>query len=163
MITQNFNDSSKWPAIFGSSNGMPVSNVDDMEEMKRVGGVFDGMSAMKGDKWEFPAMENMVVKKQPTRAGSVNMRYLILGERTRNNKVELAWFNLNSLLRQDVNRTNLFPEWCDLGNHHARMAKLAGRTIDITDEKDYRAPKFDNGRPVEGDSIPAKCAVVPFN
>lgn len=165
MITDFSNlNATSIPAIWGVSQGMPVTEIQDLSTLKNEGGIFDGASAMLGDKWEFPTMDKMVVRKQPTRAGGNNNRFLILAERTRNGKTELAWFNLNSLLRQDASRNYLMSNWVDLGNHHARMEKLAGRVIEITDTIEYSAQKFENGRPVEGQTVPGqKCPIVPFN
>lgn len=162
MNTTNYSDQSKWPAIYGVERGMTVSEVSDINALKNEGGAFDGASALLGDKWEFPTMDKMVVKRQLTRAGGNNTRILVLAERTRNGKTELAWFNMNSLMRQDYQRNAIYPKWYDLPSVYARMERLAGKTITIDKTEKFNMQKFENGMPVEGACNEQPIAIVPF-
>jgi hypothetical protein len=55
------------------------------------------------------------------------------------------------------------PEWYELGNVYARAQKLAGRIIDIKEEKPVEMPKFEDGVRVEGATVTRNIAIVPFN
>lgn len=162
MNTTNYKDSSKWPAIFGAGNGMTVSEIVDINALKNEGGQFDGGAAVLGDTWEFPKIEDIVVKRQLTRAGGTNTRIIVLAERTRNGKTELAWFNMNSLMRQDGNRNYIYPKWADLPSVYARLEQLGGKKVSITDEKTFAMQSFENGRPVAGKTEDRKIAMVPY-
>lgn len=162
MNTTNYKDSSKWPAIFGAGNGLTVSEVTDINALKNEGGQFDGGAAIKGDTWEFPKFEDMVVKRQLTRAGGNNTRIVVLAERTRNGKTELAWFNMNSLMRQDGARNYIYPKWADMPSVYARLEQLGGKKLTISEEKKFPMQKFENGQPVQGQTEERTIAIVPF-
>ena len=162
MNTANYQNESKWPAIFGASNGLTVSQVENIEDLKNEGGQFDGGAAIKGDTWEFPKFEDMVVKRQLTRAGGTNTRIVVLAERTRNGKTELAWFNMNSLMRQDGARNYIYPKWADMPSVYARLEQLGGKKLTISEEKKFPMQKFENGQPVQGQTEERTIAIVPF-
>ena len=162
MNTTNYSDQSKWPAIYGVERGMTVSEISDITALKNEGGAFDGASALLGDTWEFPTVDKMVVKRQLTRAGGNNTRILVLAERTRNGKTELAWFNMNTLMRQDYQRNACYPDWYNLPSVYARMEKLSGKKIKIDQSSSFKMQKFENGMPVEGAFVEQNIAIVPF-
>lgn len=150
------------PALFGES-ARPSEVVKDKKSLLNEGGNFDGGTAMKGDKWDFPAFDEMLIRKQVTRAGGNNYGFFVLATCTRGNKSQLKWFNIGSLARQDAHRNAIMPEWYELGNVYARAQKLAGRIINITEEKSVEMPKFEDGVRVEGATIARNIAIVPFN
>lgn len=150
------------PALFGES-ARPSTIVTDKSTLLNEGGNFDGGSAMKGDTWDFPTFDEMLIRKQVTRPSGTNYSFFVLAECTRNNKKQLKWFNLGSLARQDANRDAIMQEWYDLGNVYARAEKLAGRKISITAEKSCEMPHFENGVRVEGVTDTRNIAIVPFS
>jgi hypothetical protein len=104
----------------------------------------------------------MLIRKQVTRAGGTNHSFFVLANCTRGNKTQLKWFNIGSLARQDAARNAIMPQWHELGNVYARAQKLAGRVIDVTEEKPFEMPKFEDGVRVEGATVTRKIAIVPF-
>lgn len=150
------------PALFGES-ARPSELVKDKKSLLNEGGNFDGGTAMKGDTWDFPAFDEMMIRKQVTRQHGTNYSFFVLATCTRNNKTQLKWFNIGSLARQDANRDAIMPEWYELGNVYARAQKLAGRVIKVTDEKSVEMPKFEDGVRVEGATVTRNIAIIPFN
>lgn len=149
------------PALFGES-ARPSELIQDKKSLLNEGGNFDGGTAQKGDKWDFPEFDEMLIRKQATRQGGTNYGFFVLANCTRNNKTQLRWFNIGSLARQDANRDAIMPQWYDLGNVYARAQKLAGRIIDVKDEKSVEMPKFEDGVRVEGATVTRKIAIIPF-
>jgi hypothetical protein len=150
------------PALFGES-ARPSEVIKDKKSLLNEGGNFDGGTAMKGDKWDFPEFDEMLIRKQVTRAGGNNYGFFVLATCTSGGKSQLKWFNIGSLARQDANRVAVMPEWYELGNVYARAQKLAGRIIDIKEEKPVEMPKFEDGVRVEGATVTRNIAIVPFN
>jgi hypothetical protein len=150
------------PALFGES-ARPSEVIKDKKSLLNEGGNFDGGTAMKGDKWDFPEFDEMLIRKQVTRAGGNNYGFFVLATGTRSGKSQLKWFNIGSLARQGANRVAVMPEWYELGNVYARAQKLAGRIIDIKEEKPVEMPKFEDGVRVEGATVTRNIAIVPFN
>lgn len=150
------------PALFGES-ARPSEIIKDKKSLLNEGGNFDGGTAMKGDKWDFPEFDEMLIRKQVTRANGNNYGFFVLATCTRGGKSQLKWFNIGSLARQDANRVAVMPEWYELGNVYARAQKLAGRIIDIKEEKPVEMPKFEDGVRVEGATVTRNIAIVPFN
>jgi hypothetical protein len=149
------------PALFGES-ARPSEVIKDKRSLLNEGGNFDGGSAMKDDQWDFPEFDEMLIRKQVTRQGGNNYSFFVLANCTRNNKTQLKWFNIGSLARQDAARNAIMPQWHELGNVYARAQKLAGRVIDVTEEKPFEMPKFEDGVRVEGATVTRKIAIVPF-
>lgn len=149
------------PALFGES-ARPSELIKDKKSLLNEGGNFDGGTAMKGDTWDFPAFDEMMIRKQVTRQSGANYSFFVLATCTRNNKTQLKWFNIGSLARQDANRDAIMPEWYELGNVYARAQKLAGRVIKVTDEKSVEMPKFEDGVRVEGATVTRNIAIIPF-
>lgn len=158
---------SETPAIFGADQvGREVVSVASLEALKNMGASFDGNSAMLGDEWSFADMQTMLandwIRRQPTRAGGNRITTLICGERTRNGVSKLAWFNLGSLTRQDVNREPVFTDWTELGNDFARLEKLARRTFKVTTTKKAKLTKWQDGVVVDGAFDEREIPVVPM-
>lgn len=154
------------PAIFGADNGRTVVEVESLDALKGMGAQFDGNSAMLNDEWSFADMNTLFsnnwIKRQATTAGGQRFTTLICGERTRNGNTKLAWFNLGSLTRQDVEREPIHPEWYNMGNDYNRIEKLAGRTFKVTTtKKNVKVAKWDNGVRVEGAHDVKEIPVVP--
>ena len=149
------------PALFGES-ARPSEVIRDKKSLLNEGGNFDGGTAMKGDKWDFPEFDEMLIRKQVTRVSGNNYGFFVLATCTRGGKSQLKWFNIGSLARQDAARDAIMPEWYELGNVYARAQKLAGRVIDITEEKSVEMPKFEDGVRVEGATVTRNIAIIPF-
>lgn len=149
------------PALFGEA-ARPSELIKDKKSLLNEGGNFDGGSALKGDTWEFPEFDDMLIRKQLTRTNGNNYAFFVLASCTRGDKTKLKWFNIGLLARQDANRDAIMPEWYELGNVYARAQKLAGRTINITEEKQVEMPKFEDGVRVEDATVTKTVAIVPF-
>ena len=160
----NYNASDA-PAIFGADNGRTVVGIESLEDLKGMGAQFDGNSAMKDDEWSFADMNTLFannwIKRQATTAGGQRFTTLICGERTRNGNTKLAWFNLGSLTRQNVDREPIHADWYNMGNDYTRIEKLAGRTFKVTKTVKAKVAKWDNGVRVEGAFDEKDIPVVP--
>lgn len=156
------------PAIFGEDQvGRQAVVIGSLDDLRSAGANFDGNSAMLNDEWSFADMQTMFannwIKRQPTRAGGNRITTLVCGERTRNGVTKLAWFNLGSLTRQDVNREPIFKDWYELGNDYARLEKLANRTFQVTTTVKANVTKWVDGVAVEGQWDEKEIPAVPFN
>lgn len=157
------------PAIFGGDQvGRQAVVIGSLDDLRTAGANFDGNSAMLGDEWSFADMQTMFqngwIQRQPTRAGGNRLATLVCAERTRNGVTKLAWFNLASLTRQDVNREPIFADWYELGNDYARLEKLAGRTFTVSDVKSkVKVTKWVDGTVVEGAWDEKDIPVIPIS
>lgn len=153
------------PAIFGADNGRTVVGIESLDDLKSMGAQFDGNSAMLNDEWSFADMNTLFannwIKRQATVAGGTRYTTLVCGERTRNGSTRLAWFNLGSLTRQDVNREPVMPEWYNMGNDYTRIEHLAGRTFKVVKTETHKMAKWEDGVRVEGAFDEKAIPVVP--
>jgi hypothetical protein len=154
------------PAIFGADR-RPVEIITDASTLKSTGAAFQSNSANKGDKWEFDSLADLLkknwIRRQATSDSGKNKTTLICGERTRAGKTTLAWFNLGSLNREDINNVPVMPEWHELGNDYLKIEKLHSMgQFEVTDTKKIDVQKWDGAVRVEGETESRDVAIIPW-
>lgn len=159
-------DSSEAPAIF-QADARPTETITSPDTLKSTGAAFQSNSAQKGDKWEFYSVNELLkrnwIRRQPTRVGGPNKTTLVCGERTRAGKTQLAWFNLGSLNRTDINNNPVMPNWFDLGNDYLKIEKLHSMgQFEVTETKKFDFQKWDGAVRLEGETEPRDIAIIPW-
>lgn len=133
------------PPVFGEKQ-RPTSKISgkDLASLKNEGLNFDGYTARKGDTFQFPAFEDMVVLKQPVREGSQSYVFLVACMRTRNGITKESYLNVNSLAKRDIHNDPVMPEFYECGSVEARLRKLAelGK-VSADKEATIEVPVFD--------------------
>jgi hypothetical protein len=154
------------PAVYGADS-RAVEVVTDAAILLSTGAPFQSNSAKVGDIWEFNDLNTLLtngwIRRQLTRAGGSNKTTLICGERTRDGKTQLAWFNLGSLIREDYDGNPVMPEWHALGNDNLKIEKLhkMGK-FEVTDTKTVKVQKWDGAVRLDGQTTTQDYAIIPW-
>lgn len=126
--------------------GMEVTPVS-LDEVKNTGVGLTQSGIAVGDVIEFEdRFEDMVITKQPIRAGSDRYNYRVLVSRNGKN----AWLSLGTLTRRYNDEQNGVTPTCKfteemnkMENNEERLRALAGKKIKGVSSKNLRYQKFD--------------------
>lgn len=137
--------------LFGDKPGdRPATPVTDFDKLSNEGVNFETYAIKEGDILYFPALTDMVVKAQPVRKGDSKSKvYMVACIRERNGRKASSWFNLNTLMKRDINNEPVHGEFYDAGNMKARLELLASYgAITSVETKTIQVPEFgDDGKP----------------
>lgn len=130
--------------VIPERNGRKVLEAT-FDELKTAGIAFSSFGLSKDDVITFPAVEDMIVRKQSVRQNSNAMQWLV--SVTRNGKP--SWLSTGSLRRtaKDMATSCNFVAHMnskDFNNDCDRLKYLAGKTIKVTEMKNMETYKFDN-------------------
>lgn len=154
------------PAISGADS-RAVETVTNLESLNTTGAPFQRNPVKIDDEWEFDSPQKLLelgwIRRQVTRVGGNNKTTIICGERTRAGVTKLAWFNLGQLSRTDINDNPMMPEWYDLPNDNAKIAKLHSMgKFKITDSRTIPVQKWDGAVRLEGETENVTYPVIPW-
>lgn len=112
--------------IFGDKPGdRPTELVTDLQVLEKEGLNFETYAVRKGDILRFPKFEEMIVRAQQVRKDLTAKIYLVACERERDGRKAPYWFNLNTLIKRDIDNVPVHPEYYEAGNVLARVKLLA--------------------------------------
>lgn len=138
--------------LFGDKPGeRPATPVTDFDKLSNEGVNFETYAIKEGDILYFPVLADMVVKQQPIRKGSTSKVYMVACIRERDGRKSPSWFNLNTLMKRDINNEPVQGEFYDAGNMKARLELLAEcGAITSFETRTIQVPEFgDDGKPVK--------------
>lgn len=112
--------------LYGNKAGdRPATPVTDFDKLSNEGVNFETYAIKEGDILRFPKLDEMTVMSQPVSKTTKAKVYLVACERERNGRKSPSWFNLNTLLKRDVNNDPVHGEFYEAGNMKARLELLA--------------------------------------
>lgn len=112
--------------LYGNKAGdRPATPVTDFDKLSNEGVNFETYAIKEGDILRFPKLDEMTVMSQPVSKTTKAKVYLVACERERNGRRSPSWFNLNTLLKRDVNNEPVHGEFYEAGNMKARLELLA--------------------------------------
>jgi hypothetical protein len=138
--------------LFGDKPGeRPATPVTDFDKLSNEGVNFETYAIKEGDILYFPVLTDMVVKQQPIRKGSTSKVYMVACIRERDGRQSPSWFNLNTLMKRDINNEPVQGEFYDAGNMKARLELLAEYgAITSFETRTIQVPEFgDDGKPMK--------------
>ena len=143
------------PLFSNKAGDRPATVVTDFNKLESEGVNFETYAIKEGDILRFPTLEEMTVMSQPIAKKSTSKVYLVACERERNGRKSPSWFNLNTLLKRDINNDPVQGEFYDAGNMKARLELLAQYgAITSTETRTIQVPEFgDDGKPVKIDVV----------
>jgi hypothetical protein len=137
--------------LFGDKPGeRPATPVTDFDKLSNEGVNFETYAIKEGDILYFPTLDDMIVKSQPIRKGDSKTKvYMVACIRERNGRKAASWFNLNTLMKRDINNEPVQGEFYDAGNMKARLELLAEYgAITSLETRTIQVPEFgDDGKP----------------
>lgn len=160
--------------IFGERNGRKATTVN-LKDLRGRNQDFETYTAIEGDIFLFPVLENAEIKEQPISANSKMKVVLLACMRKRGEgDPKPSWFNVNSLGKRDVDNVKQHELFVDCVDAYDRVEKLCELgAIEAVGTKEIAVPLFEEepdpvtGRPkrkmkveVDPDGVEVK---IPIN